>query len=210
MQLHSDKHASLSHRQTTLRLRCLVLRNCPYMTNNGLAKISALLPRLLHLALQYCLTIADISIANISTSCRQLEHLNLTECERITNKGFQQIASLTNLVHLCLTGCTNVTDDSITSIASSLVRLRHFDVSYNEQVGMVTRLETIALLRHLVCLKLDSCPYISDVVMVSIGCLQFLRTLGMGCSSVTDVGLSCITSLQELRYFELTFNCVGH
>ena len=139
--------------------------------------------------------VTDENCHVISTSCVNLTKLNLNFCDGISDLAVKRISENCNkLEHLFLSKCSNITFYCIHWLSTNLTyRLISLDLSY---CSSFVDSPPIIKLPSLRALKLSSCRWITDVVILAItnGChgLQYLDAENI---KISDVTMSFITKV---------------
>jgi hypothetical protein len=189
--------------------------------DSGLAKLSGLRAlRMLGLRLAGSLT--DEGLAQLKKM--PLGTLRLSGVtDRITEKGYQELASLPELGSLSLDG-DSITDESLRRLSESktLTELtlsgKGFSDDGLKSLAAMEHLQRLTLtderitaegIRHLSrapqlkALSLLGCPKIDDSVLAAVGQMPALEILAVVGGSLTDDGLAQLNALIELRWLLL-------
>eukprot|EP00029_Vermamoeba_vermiformis_P001026 TRINITY_DN11196_c0_g1_i1.p1 TRINITY_DN11196_c0_g1~~TRINITY_DN11196_c0_g1_i1.p1 ORF type:complete len:431 (-),score=123.90 TRINITY_DN11196_c0_g1_i1:61-1353(-) len=158
-------------------LRALEMQYCEHITDEGAAKLSTLTD-LTRINFHGCSGITDATIEMVVRSMPNLVQLHLSDCSKITDRAVDMIRGLKNLTGLYMYRCEALTPEALASIAS-MVDLRELYINRT---------------------------HVNDNVLDCYQNLVNLRKLcfGMGDPAVTDQGIYCLTSLQNLEWLDCT------
>lgn len=162
-------------------------------------------PFLKKLSLKRCHSIRNRDLAIICESAKRLQRLemgsNLT-LPLVTNKGVEQLSSITSLTELYLNECRAITHNSLVVLSKlsmlHTLSLRGCVTITNKGVLQVGKIPTLT------SLNLFGCPRIGDAGMAHLTMLTSLQHLFLGKTRVRDEGLRWIgkcTSLREVFIF---------
>ena len=177
--------------------------NWKYIGDNGFSHFPNLIS-LTRLNISGCNKVSDngfLRICKLTT----LTYLNVSSCENLTDDGIIHIINLKSLKVLDLSGCTLLTDVSVNHI-SKLTLLENL---YLCQCVEITDegLDHICSLTKLRQLDISGCYDVTDFGLFHIYYyIQFLEVLKlMGCTKITNVGLSYLKSL-KLQHLDISLD----
>jgi hypothetical protein len=157
-------------------LKSLYLHLCESIEKEGLISLGQL-KNLKKLDIGYC-KVTDRLIKEL-TCLKMLTHLDVTCSTKLTNEGFEQLATFSNLKGLTLFGCSDLSDSDLAKIAE---------------------------LKNLVFLDLGLCTQITDKGLEILKGVKSLKSLKLyGCVNINDKGLKYISSLYNLSDLDLSF-----
>ncbi|KAJ3680902.1 hypothetical protein LUZ60_015391 [Juncus effusus] len=156
------------------KLKSLKIGICLKITDEGLIQIGKSCAKLQELDLYRSVGITDKGIMVISQGCPNLEIINLAYCTHVTNKSLLYLSKCTKLNTMEIRGCPHVTSVGISEISVGCRQLSKLDVKKCHQVG--------------------------DSAMLSLARFSHnLRQINLSYSSVTDVGLLALASINCLQ-----------
>lgn len=175
---------------TSLEKLCI---NWLYITNHGLSTIP-LLKSLTHLNISGCGKIGDNGFMNIC-KIKNLLSLDASCCADITDDGMCHVTNLQSLKILDLSCCVLITDVGLSCIS----KLTSLEELYLCQCAEISDkgLDLVCTLSRLRHLDISGCYDVTDFGLFHIYYyLQYLEVLKlMGCTKITNVGLSYLKSL---------------
>lgn len=187
----------------TSSLTLLDIRGSQGLTDRGLMLLTGL-SRLEVAKLDNCHALTGRGLLAFARSHR-LRSLSLANCRRLTDEAVINISHLLSLEELSLDGCRCLTNRSLAAV-SDLYGLRRLDLS---QCDLITD-EGVEQLEHLEALEelsLGWCRLITDQGIKSLASHpergQTLRILRLARCSLTDEGVSHLSSLQALEELDL-------
>lgn len=120
------------------KIRSLVLNKCDKITDQGVFMICKLGRYLHFLHLGHCVLLTDRAIIQLALSCVRIRYLDLACCCRITDRAISELANLPKLKRIGLVKCFQVTDESILAFAKSTrvpTTLERIHLSYCQQLS---------------------------------------------------------------------------
>ncbi|KAK9725634.1 hypothetical protein RND81_05G158700 [Saponaria officinalis] len=146
---------------------------------------------------------------------KHVKRINLEFAQGIEDTHFNLIKnrcanSLQNLEVLNLNGCQKISDKGVDEITSACPELRVFSIYWNVRVTDVGIQHLVKHCRHVIDLNLSGCKNITDKSMQLVaGTYPKLESLNITrCVKITDGGLKCILSkclsLQSLNLYALS------
>ncbi|CAH0558192.1 unnamed protein product [Brassicogethes aeneus] len=176
-------------------LNCLIIRDCPFISNQGLFKIIAGSKNLVHLDVSGCKLITA-AWDKYFTRHPLLKVLDLNHCTDLEDSGVKCIAMrFKNLNRLSLRGCNKITDASVDYISNFCRKLQQLSLSdclkiTDEAMWTLTRLKST-----LVYLSIENLVQITDYGIRCIGKdLKLLHFNMGGCVGVSDYGVICLAN----------------
>ena len=171
-----------------LDLKQLHLADCNQISDVGLQFIAKYCKLLMTLILEGCHLISSVGVETISTNCNRLEELELTGMKELSDQGLMAIGtSCTNLTSLTLGSCGKVSPRGVEALCSLNTK----------------SLEKLCFI--------ECNPFMNTAFQHLVKCLSNLKSLELGCNSLTDeeakiIALNCnaLTTLDLGKCYYIT------
>ncbi|XP_022087725.1 F-box/LRR-repeat protein 2-like [Acanthaster planci] len=163
------EYLDVSHSHSTNGSMQSIARNCPVLTtliarqcflqDTGLEHIGQGMNKLEWLDLTDCWYVTDAGLGSVASGCPRLRVVILTRCHEIRGTGVVKVAAgCLQLEKFVLKQCFRVDDHAIECLGLSAQRLRHLDLSCNQNVTV----ETVRKIREArgggLSIVTDGCP----------------------------------------------------
>jgi hypothetical protein len=135
----------------------------------------------------------------------RLRSFNIGGCERVTDRGLNQIARFEQLEDLCMNSIRRNTSRGL-SFLERLPHLVKLNLEFVRNVNDATA-KIISRLSRLEDLNLNQCPDVTDAGIAHLCKLTGLKSLGVNDAKITDRGIESVASLRELKGLSLPTNC---
>lgn len=106
------------------KLRIIDFSGCPLVTDDGIAKLIAVAPRLRNVVLAKCYNISDRGLAHLAKLGRNLHYMHLGHCNNITNLGVSNLVKACNRIQYIDVACCNQLQDQAVRDIAQLPKLR--------------------------------------------------------------------------------------
>ncbi|KAL0384787.1 UNVERIFIED_CONTAM: hypothetical protein Sradi_2873000 [Sesamum radiatum] len=175
-----------------------ISENCKFLTEIWLGK---------------CQGVTDAGIMQLVSGCGNLKVINLTCCGDLSDAAILAISdSCRDLLCLKLECCNLLSERSLDYIGLRCILLEEVDLTDCPGINDIG-LNYLSKCSGLVSLKLGLCTNISDkgcteigddgLAALSCGCKKLQKLILSYCDKVTDRGMECLSSLEELSDLEL-------
>ena len=139
--------------------------------------------------------ISDAGIASLS-KCDELHNLCLKACKDFSDAAFSKLLETTNHLHILNILGTNLSDAAFVGAAAHLQHVRVLDVGFT--MLQEPSFKEIAQLSQLEHLDMYGCEGLMDEVIRILGeGIPLLKKLDLGCTSITDKGLTYMSTLMR-------------
>ncbi|CAG8617112.1 7807_t:CDS:1 [Ambispora leptoticha] len=152
--------------------------------------------------------VQDFLIQDLAKSCTKLQTLIIDSPRQLSDNGVVAIATFcTKLLHLELRRCTRITDDSMSLLVENC---RCLSVLNLENCPRITDITFTKLAKHcgtrLISLNFTNSLAITDESLLEISKYCYnMRDLGLAnCRSITDVGVSSLSSLTSMQNLSIS------
>lgn len=142
------------------RLHNLVLAKCLSITDRSLVLIAQLGHNLHYLHIGHCTHVTDRGIVAITQNCPRLQYIDIANCTRISNRTVQELSTLPRLRRIGLVKCTQINDFGIIAFTRrplSENALERVHLSYCTNI-------TVGAIKRL----LDSCPRLTHLSLTGV------------------------------------------
>ncbi|KAI9074899.1 hypothetical protein K1719_040227 [Acacia pycnantha] len=198
-------------------LRKLDITCCRKITHLSIVSIVTSCKRLSSLRMESCTLVPREAFVMIGQQCDSLEELDLTDNE-IDDEGLRSISRCSRLASLKLGICLNITDKGLAYVGKSCSKLKELDLYRSTGITdlelktleirgclLVTSKGLAAIApncKQLSRLDIKKCYKIDDSGMIPLACCsQNLKQINLSYSSVTEVGLLSLASINCLHTF---------
>ncbi|OCB91198.1 RNI-like protein [Sanghuangporus baumii] len=134
------------------KLKNLCLSKCSLLTDAAVESICKLGKHLHYLQLGHASSITDRSIRSLSRSCTRLRYIDLACCPLLTDLSVFELSGLPKLRRIGLVRVTNLTDQAIFALADRHATLERIHLSYCEHITVLAihfLLQRVTKLTHL-------------------------------------------------------------
>ncbi|KAL5487546.1 GRR1 [Sanghuangporus weigelae] len=134
------------------KLKNLCLSKCSLLTDAAVESICKLGKHLHYLHLGHASSITDRSIRSLSRSCTRLRYIDLACCPLLTDLSVFELSGLPKLRRIGLVRVTNLTDQAIFALADRHATLERIHLSYCEHITVLAihfLLQRLTKLTHL-------------------------------------------------------------
>lgn len=146
--------------QLAPRLHNIVLAKCISLTDRSLALIAQLGHSLHYLHIGHCSQVTDRGIAAIAQNCPRLQYIDVANCNRISNRTLQELSALPRLRRIGLVKCNQIDDVGILAFTRRPIlenTLERVHLSYCSAIS-------VAAIKKL----LDSCPRLTHLSLTGV------------------------------------------
>lgn len=122
---------------TFQRLKKLILRDCTFLSDRVIEKVSMSCPSLETLDLTFCCMLTDYSLKLLSYGCPKLVDLNLSFCgAAVSDYSLNDLKSLVHLKYLSIKGCVRVTREGVDFVLTEIKNLKEFNILQCSRVNI--------------------------------------------------------------------------
>ena len=119
------------------RLQKLVLRDCTFLSDRVIERISMSCPGLEKLDLTFCCMLTDYSLKLLGYGCPKLIDLNLSFCgAAVSDYSLNELKSLVHLKYLSVKGCVRVTREGVDFVLTEIKNLKELNILQCSRVNI--------------------------------------------------------------------------
>ncbi|XP_042202810.1 uncharacterized protein LOC103187373 [Callorhinchus milii] len=171
-------------------LQILNIGRLPKITAICLVQIVTCLTSLMTLNLSGLNAVRDHVVHHVVRQCPKMERLTLSSCLQVTDVSLVEISTyLPTIRHLDVSGCKKITDTGVQAIAMGCQQLQYLDLSSTAASKRGICLLSTYCNRHLTCVKLSFCKYLTEDVIKKLckNCKHLTMLHLYGCRSIHNL-----------------------